>query len=92
MLYFTVTYSKLDLQPSRFSLCNPSVRLSARVDRKLATNYALSINFVLYNVNTSLHIILHFRIVVENVTYFSVYSPKHSNSSLHSSASSLMMK
>ena len=68
-----------------------SDKLSARSDNLLCINLQLSINLILYVIilpSSSFSCLIG----IEKVIYFSVFSPKHSNWPLHSSANSLIMK
>ena len=54
-----------------------SARLSARLDGELNMNSTLSMNFLLYAI--VLGFSFSFLIGNENVMYFSVFTPRHSN-------------
>ena len=83
-------YSRQDLRSIHLSLLIISERLSARLDNEPDINLKLSINFILYVIVLLFSIFLF--IGTENVIYFSVFSPRHSNCPLNSSASSLVIK
>lgn len=85
-----VMYSRSDLQSSHLILWSLSVRLSARLDRKLFINFILSTNFVLYVI--VLMFSVSFLIGSQNVMYFSVFSPRYLNRPLNSTANSLIIK
>ena len=72
-----MTYSRLDLWSS-------SERFSDRLDRKFDMNPILSMNVTLFIV--VLPCSVSFLILWENVIYFSVFSPKHSNQTSNSSS------
>ena len=72
------------------SLLLISDKLSTRSDNLLGMNLQLSINFILYVIVLPLS--CSFLIGTEKVIYFSVFSPKHSDSPLESSANSLIKK
>ena len=72
------------------SLLLISDKLSARSDNVLCINLQLSINSILYVITLLLS--FSFLIGTEKVMYFSVFSPKHSNWPLNSSANSLIIK
>ena len=74
------------------SLLLISDKLSTRSDNLLGMNLQLSINFILYVIVSPLSLSCSFLIGTEKLIYFSVFSPKHSNSPLNSSADSLIMK
>ena len=69
------------------SLLLISDKLSTRSDNLLCMNLKVSINFNLYV--TVLSLSCSFLTGTEKLIYFSVFSPKHSNSPLNSSANSL---
>ena len=67
-----------------------SDKLSTRSGNLLGMNLQVSANFILYVIALSLS--CSFLIGTEKLIYFSVFSPKHSNSLLNFSANSLIMK
>ena len=67
-----------------------SDKLSTKSDNLLDMYLQLSINFILYVIVLPLS--RSFLIGTEKVIYFSVFSPKHSNWPLNSSANSLIIK
>ena len=67
-----------------------SAKLSTRVDNDLHINLKLSINFILYAIDSPLSSC--FLIGTEKVIYFSVFSPKHSNCPSNSFVSSFIIK
>ena len=74
------------------SLLLISDKLSTRSDNLLRINLQVSINFNLYVIVLSLSLSCSFLIGTEKVIYFSVFSPKHSNWPLKSSANCLILK
>ena len=72
------------------SLLLISGKLSTSFDNLLGMNLQVTINFNLYVIVLPLP--CSFLIGTEKLTYFSVFSPKHSNSPLNSSANSLIIK
>ena len=68
----------------------PSDKLSTRLDSEVDVKLKLSINFSLYVIVLLLS--SSFLIGTEKVIYFSVFSPKHSNSPSNSSANFLIIK
>ena len=72
------------------SLLLISDKLSTRSDNLLGMNLQVSTNFILYVIVLLLS--CSFLIGTEKLIYLSVFSPKHSNSPLNSSANSLIMK
>ena len=75
-----------------------AAKLSRRLDYELDMNLKLSINFILYDISTILSLsslsifLICYLTGTEKVMYFFVFSPKHSNCPLNSSASSLIIK
>ena len=74
------------------SLLLISDKLSTRLEHLVCMNLQVSINFILYVIVLPLSLSCSFLIGTEKVIYFSVFSPKHSNSPLTSSANSLIRK
>lgn len=76
-MYYTLPSQTQDwtLKSLHWSLCNPSLRLSPTVDKKPVINRTLSISFMLFIVTESYS--LYLCIVVKDVMYFLVFSPKH---------------
>ena len=79
------------------SLWNPSDKLSTGLYNELDINLKLSIDFILYDTFVILSLALSFFVIgflvgTEKVIYFSVFSPKHSNSPSNSSAIYLIIK
>ena len=72
------------------SLLLISDKLSTRSDNLLHMNLQVSINYNLYLIVLSLS--CSFLIGAEKLIYFFVFSSKHSNSPLNSSANSLIIK
>ena len=72
------------------SLLLISDKLSTSSDNLLGMNLRVSTNFNLYVIVSSLS--CYFLISTEMLTYFSIFSPKYSNSPLNSSPNSLIMK
>ena len=68
-----------------------SVKLSTNFDNDVAMNLKLSMNFILYVISIFFDSIL-FLMGTEKVTYFSVFSPRHSKFPSNSLASSLIIK
>ena len=93
----TFIYSRLDLQ-STHSLCNPSERLSTKLDNEVHINLQLSINFNLCEMFTIFSppsisfFVIFLLIFTEKVICLSVFSPKKSNSLSNSLTSSLIIK
>ena len=73
-------------------LLSISDKLSTRSDNLLRINLQVSINFHLYVIALSLSLSCSFLNGTERLIYFSVFSPKHSNSPLNSSANSMIKK
>ena len=74
------------------SLLLISDKLPKRSDNLLRINLQLLISFHLYVIVLSLSSSCSFLIGTEKLIYFSIFSPKHSNSPLNSSANSLIKK
>ena len=74
------------------SLLLISDKLPKRSDNLLRINLQLLISFHLYVIVLSLSSLCSFLIGTEKLIYFSIFSPKHSNSPLNSSANSLIKK
>ena len=74
------------------SLLLISDKLSTRFDNLLDINLQVSINFILYVIVSPLSLSRSFLIGTEKLIYFSVFSPKHVNLSLNSSANSWIIK
>ena len=74
------------------SLLLISDKLPKRSDNLLRINLQLLISFHLYVIVLSLSSSCSFLIGTEKLIYFSIFSPKHSNSPLNSSSNSLIKK
>ena len=74
------------------SLLLISDKLPKRSDNLLRINLQLLISFHLYVIVLSLSSSCSFLIGTQKLIYFSIFSPKHSNSPLNSSANSLIKK
>ena len=72
------------------SLLLISDKVSTRSDNLLGMNLQVSTNFILYVIVLVLS--CSFLIGTEKLIYFFVFSPKHSNPPLNSSANSLVIK
>ena len=76
----------------------PLDKLLTRFGSDVDINLELSINFILHDIFVALSLsylslfIISFLIDTEKVMYFSVFSPKHSNSPSNYSANSLIIK
>ena len=100
LIYFTFTlsYSRKKSQYLHLILWIPSGRLSIRSDNEAAINFALSINFMLKYIVTTLSLIslsiyvAYFFIRMAKVLHFSVFSPRHSNYLSKSFANSFIIK
>ena len=86
--HFRLSYNQ-ERQSMHLLQWNPSDKLSTRLDSEVDINLKLSINFSLYVIVLLLS--SSFLIGTEKVIYFSVFSPKHSNWPLKSSANCLIM-
>ena len=86
----TVMNWRSDLKFLHLSLWIPLARLSAILDSEFDINLTLLMNSILYVI--ALLFPFSFLIGTENVIYFFMFSPNHSNCSSNSPANSLIVK